>query len=89
MSYVYSSHLVYLFKTCLSAIACKKYYFIGIEGDTGAKLELPPDFAYRIVKHVGNYSEVYERNIGKPVNLERGVNSLWLDSGLMYSPPFR
>lgn len=63
--------------------------FIGIEGNIGRTLELPNDFARRTVKHVGNYREVYERNIGKPFDLERGINALWIDGGLMYSPPFR
>jgi general L-amino acid transport system substrate-binding protein len=63
--------------------------FLGIEGDMGAKLGLSNDFARRVVKHVGNYSEVYERNIGEPFHLARGTNALWQDGGLMYSPPFR
>ena len=50
---------------------------------------LPNDFAKRVVKHVGNYGEVYDRNIGKPFNLDRGLNALWKDGGLMYAPPFR
>ncbi|MFM2314369.1 MAG: hypothetical protein RLZZ04_3645 [Cyanobacteriota bacterium] len=63
--------------------------FLGMEGNIGTTLELPPDFARRIVQHVGNYGEVYERNIGKPFHLARGANALWQDGGLMYSPPFR
>ena len=63
--------------------------FLGIEGSLGADMGLPNDFAQRIVKHVGNYGEIYERNIGEPFNLERGLNALWTDGGLMYSPPFR
>lgn len=63
--------------------------FLGLEGDMGAKLGLSNDFARRVVKHVGNYSEVYERNIGEPFHLARGTNALWQDGGLMYSPPFR
>jgi general L-amino acid transport system substrate-binding protein len=63
--------------------------FLGLEGDMGAKLGLSNDFARRVVKHVGNYSEVYERNIGEPFGLERGTNALWTDGGLMYAPPFR
>ena len=63
--------------------------FLGTEGNIGAELGLPSDFAYRIVKHVGNYGEVYERNIGQPFGLERGINSLWIDGGLIYAPPFR
>ena len=63
--------------------------FIGIEGDLGSQMGLSDDFAVRVIKHVGNYREVYERNLGKPFGLKRGQNALWLDGGLMYSPPFR
>jgi general L-amino acid transport system substrate-binding protein len=63
--------------------------FLGLEGDMGAKLGLSNDFPRRVLKHVGNYSEVYERNIGEPFHLARGRNALWQDGGLMYSPPFR
>jgi general L-amino acid transport system substrate-binding protein len=63
--------------------------FLGMEGNLGAALELSPDFARRIVQHVGNYGEVYERNIGEPFHLARGTNALWQNGGLMYSPPFR
>ena len=63
--------------------------FLGIEGSLGQDMGLPNDFAYRIVKNVGNYGEVYQRNIGEPFGLERGLNALWTDGGLMYSPPFR
>jgi general L-amino acid transport system substrate-binding protein len=50
---------------------------------------LPNDFAKRVIKHVGNYEEIYDRNIGEPFELERGQNALWTDGGLLYSPPFR
>lgn len=63
--------------------------FLGIEGDLGTSLELPPDFAQKIIQQVGNYGEIYERNIGKPFGLERGANALWIDGGLLYAPPFR
>jgi general L-amino acid transport system substrate-binding protein len=63
--------------------------FLGLEGNFGEEMGLPNDFAQRIVKHVGNYDEVYERNIGLPFDLERGQNALWTDGGLMYSPPFK
>lgn len=51
-------------------------------------LGLPTDFAYQIVKQVGNYGEIYDRHL-TPLGLERGANALWIDGGLMYSPPFR
>jgi len=63
--------------------------FLGIEGNLGEDMGLPNDFAKRVIKHVGNYEEVYDRNIGTPFDLERGLNALWEDGGLMYSPPFR
>lgn len=61
---------------------------LGVEGELGAKLGLSNDFIYRVIKLVGNYGEVYERNLG-PFNLARGQNALWTDGGLMYAPPFR
>jgi general L-amino acid transport system substrate-binding protein len=46
---------------------------------------------YRIVKHVGNYGEVFERNLGtgSPLKIERGLNALWTKGGLQYAPPIR
>ncbi len=63
--------------------------FLGIEGELGKNLGLSNDFALRVINHVGNYGEIYERNIGKPLGLDRGLNKLWVDGGLLYSPPFR
>jgi general L-amino acid transport system substrate-binding protein len=63
--------------------------FLGLEGQLGTDMGLSNDFAARIIKHVGNYGEIYERNIGKPFQLERGQNKLWTQGGLLYSPPFR
>lgn len=51
-------------------------------------LGLPGDFAYQVVKQVGNYGEIFERHLA-PLGLERGVNALWTDGGLMYAPPYR
>ena len=51
-------------------------------------LGLPVDFAYQVIKQVGNYGEIFERHL-TPLGLERGVNALWTDGGLMYSPPYR
>ncbi len=51
-------------------------------------LGLPTDFAYQIVKQVGNYGEIFERNLA-PLGLERGVNQLWTNGGLLYAPPYR
>jgi len=63
--------------------------FLGLEGTLGQDMGLPNDFAMRVIKHVGNYGEIYDRNIGQPFGLERGQNGLWTEGGLMYSPPFR
>ncbi len=63
--------------------------FLGLEGNIGANLKLPTDFAERTIRHIGNYSEIYDRNLGQPFGLARGENALWSDGGLMYSPPFR
>lgn len=64
---------------------------LGKEGDLGKGLGLPNDYAVRIVKKVGNYGEMYDRNIGpnSTLKLDRGQNKLWKDGGLLYSPPFR
>ncbi len=63
--------------------------FLGQVGNLGEDMGLPNDFAARIIKNVGNYGEIYERNIGEPFGLERGLNNLWTNGGLLYSPPFR
>ncbi len=63
--------------------------FLGLDDKLGEGMGLPNDFAARVVKHVGNYGEVYERNIGEPLGLDRGPNNLWTEGGLLYSPPFR
>ncbi len=65
--------------------------FLGREGNLGKDLELSSDFATRIIKHVGNYGEIYDRNLGPktPLKLERGQNNIWTKGGLLYSPPFR
>ncbi len=69
--------------------------FLGVEITTDAGtasldpgLGLPVDFAYQIIKQVGNYAEIFERNLA-PLGLERGVNALWTNGGLMYAPPYR
>jgi general L-amino acid transport system substrate-binding protein len=61
---------------------------LGVEGELGTMLGLSNDFVYRVIKHVGNYGEVYERNLST-FDLARGQNDLWNDGGLLYSPPFR
>ncbi|MDA8902086.1 amino acid ABC transporter substrate-binding protein [Aquiluna sp.] len=51
-------------------------------------LGLPTDFAYQVVKQVGNYGEIFARHLA-PLGLERGVNALWTDGGILYAPPYR
>ena len=64
---------------------------LGVEGSQGEELGLSKDWAYQIIKQIGNYSEIFERNIGTntEIGLARGVNALWTQGGLQYSPPFR
>ncbi|WP_417528401.1 amino acid ABC transporter substrate-binding protein [Marinomonas shanghaiensis] len=64
---------------------------LGAEGDMGAQLGLPASWAYDIIAKVGNYGEVFERNVGPstPVGLPRGINNLWTEGGVMYAPPVR
>lgn len=65
--------------------------FLGVEGTLGEGLGLSPDWAYQIVKRVGNYGESYERNVGSGSRLAipRGANNLWSNGGLQYAPPVR
>jgi general L-amino acid transport system substrate-binding protein len=65
--------------------------FLGTSEDMGKLLGLDAEWAYRIVKQVGNYGESFERNLGakSPLNLPRGANNLWTKGGLMYAPPIR
>ncbi|OLP61985.1 amino acid ABC transporter substrate-binding protein [Xaviernesmea oryzae] len=65
--------------------------FLGVDPSLGEAIGLNPKFAYNIIKAVGNYGEIFERNVGKgtALNLERGYNQLWTKGGLIYSPPFR
>jgi len=64
---------------------------LGKEGDFGKGLGLDNDWAYRIVKQVGNYGEVFERNVGADsrIKIDRGLNRLWNKGGLQYAPPIR
>jgi len=64
---------------------------LGTEGNYGEQLGLTKDWAYRIIKHIGNYGESFERNIGQssPLKISRGLNALWTKGGLQYAPPIR
>jgi general L-amino acid transport system substrate-binding protein len=62
-----------------------------VEGDMGKNLGLSPDWSYNVIKQVGNYSEIFEANIGEetPLKVARGLNALWTDGGLQYAMPLR
>jgi len=64
---------------------------LGVEGDLAQAMGLNNDFCYQVIKQVGNYGEIYNRNLGPdtPFNVPRGLNDLWTNGGLLYSPPFR
>ncbi len=64
---------------------------LGTDGEFGKDLKLPKDWALNIVKQVGNYGEVFERNVGmgSDLKIKRGLNALWNAGGLQYSPPVR
>jgi general L-amino acid transport system substrate-binding protein len=61
---------------------------LGVESNLGAKIGLDKEWAARAIKAVGNYAEMYKRNVA-PLGLARGINRLWSKGGLLYSPPFR
>ena len=66
---------------------------LGVEGNQGAELGLSKDWAYQIIKQIGNYGEMYERHVGAntPLKLTRegSTNALWTKGGLHYPMPFR
>ncbi len=64
---------------------------LGFEGNFGEAMGLDSDWAYRIIKLVGNYGEVFDRNLGdsSPLRIKRGMNALWTKGGLLYAPPIR
>ena len=62
---------------------------LGVEGNMGKILGLPDAWAYNIIKHVGSYGEVFDRNLGlvTPLKIPRGLNALWKDGGIQYAMP--
>ncbi len=64
---------------------------LGVEGDFGRTMGLTNDWAYQIIKAVGNYGKSFERNVGmgSPIKIKRGLNALWSKGGLQYAPPIR
>jgi general L-amino acid transport system substrate-binding protein len=65
--------------------------FVGTEGNYGEQLGLTKDWAVHIIKLVGNYGEMFERNVGSgsPLKIDRGLNKLWNKGGVQYAPPIR
>jgi general L-amino acid transport system substrate-binding protein len=79
-------------KTLEAALASNKPYvrrLLGVEGNLGEQIGLSKDWVVRIVRQVGNYGEVFERNVGTrtPLGIPRGINQLWNAGGIMYAPP--
>ena len=64
---------------------------LGADPGLGEGFGLDDEWAYRVIKQVGNYGEIFERNLGQgsPLKLARGLNALWTEGGLMYAPPVR
>jgi general L-amino acid transport system substrate-binding protein len=64
---------------------------LGVEGNLGEQFGLSKDWPYRVVKLVGNYGEVFEKNLGQgsPLKIARGLNALWTKGGIQYAPPMR
>jgi general L-amino acid transport system substrate-binding protein len=74
-------------------VSIQRFLGLEVEGDDGAAvldpgLGLPTDYALQVVTQVGNYREIFDEHLA-PLGLERGLNSLWTDGGLLYSPPYR
>jgi general L-amino acid transport system substrate-binding protein len=66
-------------------------HLLGVEGDPAGGLALAGDWPYRVIKHLGNYADLFERHLGQgsPLGMERRVNALWNRGGLMYAPAVR
>ena len=67
-----------------------KRFLLATDGYENA-LRIRPDWTVRVIESVGNYGELFERNLGpnSPLRLERGLNRLWTQGGLMYAPPIQ
>jgi general L-amino acid transport system substrate-binding protein len=64
---------------------------VGLDGSAGTDIGLSSDWAARIIRLVGNYDEVFERNVGtgSKLGIPRGINQLWTHGGIQYAPPIR
>jgi general L-amino acid transport system substrate-binding protein len=76
--------------------AVRRFLGLSIQTDSGETvfdpgLGLPTDYAVKVISQVGNYAEIFNRNVGPDtaLGLSRGVNALWTDGGLLYAPPYR
>jgi general L-amino acid transport system substrate-binding protein len=65
--------------------------FLGLEGNVGEHAGLTRDWAARIIRNVGNYAEIFDRNVGdgSKLGIPRGLNELWSNGGILYAPPIR
>ncbi len=65
--------------------------FVGVEANLGASMGLAQDWTYQVIRQVGNYGEIFDRNLGEntAMGLHRGLNKLWNQGGLHYAAPFR
>ena len=68
---------------------CKR--LLGVDGTFGEGIGLGNDWAYNVIKTMGNYGEIFERNIGagSKLKIARGLNALWTKGGIQYAPPIR
>jgi general L-amino acid transport system substrate-binding protein len=64
---------------------------LGSDDNSGEQMGLTRDWAYRVIKRVGNYGEIFDENLGRgsPLKITRGLNALWTDGGIQYAPEFR
>jgi general L-amino acid transport system substrate-binding protein len=64
---------------------------LDMDGESGKALGVEPGWSYRIIEQIGNYGEMFDRNLGahSPLKIKRGLNALWNDGGLLYAPPTR
>ncbi len=64
---------------------------LGVDGEFGTPIGISNDWAADVITAVGNYGEIFERNIGvdSPLDIARGLNALWIDGGIQYAPPIR
>jgi general L-amino acid transport system substrate-binding protein len=76
--------------------AIRRFLGLEVETDEGTTVfdpgvGLPANYAAQVIAQVGNYAEIFDRNVGPDtaLGLPRGVNALWTDGGLLYSPPYR